>query len=399
MTWPMSSYFLKDMCHRDLNILLQDDLPETQVEPARSAPETVSVVWGGLNQLWFATLTLYLDLWMSEFTKVQLSRYLVCYQRIAKPGNKTAAPSWPGPYHLATLTFYTTLSSYYLEDMCHPDLNILLQDDLPETQVKPARSAPETVSVVWGGLNQLWFATLTLYLDHWMSEFTKVQLSRYLVCYQRIAKPGNKTAAPSWPGPYHLATLTFYTTLSTYYLEDMCHPDLNILLQEDLPETQVEPARSAPETVSVVWGGLNQLWFATLTLYLDHWMSEFTKVQLSRYLVCYQRIAKPGNKTAAPSWPGPYHLATLTFYTTLSTYYLEDMCHPDLNILLQEDLPETQVEPARSAPETVSVVWGGLNQLWFATLTLYLDHWMSDFTKMQLSRYLVLLSKDSKARQ
>ena len=83
----------------------------------------------------------------------------------------------------------------------------------------------------------------------------------------------------------------------------------------------------------------------------------------------------------------------------MSSYYLEDMCHPDLNILLQEDLPETRVETACSVPESVSVVCGGLNQIWFATLTLYLDLWMSEFTKVQLSCYLVLLSKDRIARQ
>ena len=35
-------------------------------------------------------------------------------------------------------------------------------------------------------------------------------------------------------------------------------------------------------------------------------MGQVMKVRLSCYLVCYQMIAKPGNKTAAPSWPNPY---------------------------------------------------------------------------------------------
>ena len=38
------------------------------------------------------------DLHVGQVAKVRLSCYLACYQMVVKPGNKTAAPSWPDPY-------------------------------------------------------------------------------------------------------------------------------------------------------------------------------------------------------------------------------------------------------------------------------------------------------------
>ena len=62
--------------------------------------------------VWLPVIRLfrYIQIDMGQVMELWLSCYLVCYQLIAKPGNKTAAVSWPGPYsidiHIATNTFF-----------------------------------------------------------------------------------------------------------------------------------------------------------------------------------------------------------------------------------------------------------------------------------------------------
>ena len=43
-------------------------------------------------------LYVHTDIYMGQVMELRLYCYLVCYQLIAKPGNKTAPVSWPNPY-------------------------------------------------------------------------------------------------------------------------------------------------------------------------------------------------------------------------------------------------------------------------------------------------------------
>ena len=72
--------------------------------------------------VWLSVIRLfrYIQIDMGQVMELWLSCYLVCYQLIAKPGNKTAAVSWPGPYsvdiHIATNTFLSLNQGTFCKD-------------------------------------------------------------------------------------------------------------------------------------------------------------------------------------------------------------------------------------------------------------------------------------------
>ena len=95
-------------------------------------------------------------------------------------------------------------------------------------------------------------------------------------CYQMIAKPGNKTAAPLWPDPY-----------DDTHVWCFWNNEIQCIANLPLHQSQLSPKPHNRHRVPLIWVrsrrcGCLVTWF------------------------CYQMIAKPGNKTAAPLWPDPY---------------------------------------------------------------------------------------------
>ena len=57
------------------------------------------------------------------------------------------------------------------------------------------------------------------------------------------------------------------------------------------------------------------------------------EVQMSCYLVCYQLIAKPGNKTAATPWPNIYKHICMQIMTQLTRIKIKQSVEPAINDL------------------------------------------------------------------